>query len=179
MSFAFTSVDHTTLPAAMLEMTKKHLRVDVDEDDELITEYLAWAIGYGQNFWGLQIFGAEVDFIPDGGAATYACPVQPVSAFTAADVDGDVSADYALESASLTEPAWLVRVDGDVFPADVTFSLTAGYAALADMNPAVRGGILRIAATMYEHRETITTESIDQVPYWLNDMLGGLWVPRA
>jgi uncharacterized phiE125 gp8 family phage protein len=179
MSFTFTSVDHTTLPTAMLAMTKKHLRVDVDEDDELITEYLAWAIDYAAKFWGLQIFGAEVDFMPAGGAATYACPVQPVSAFTAADVGGDVSADYLLESASLTEPAWLVRVDGDVFPADVTFSLTAGYTALADMNPAMRGGILRIAATMYEHRETVTTESVDQVPYWLTDMLSGLWVPRA
>ena len=69
----------------MLPMTKKHLRVDVDEDDDLITEYLAWAIGYGQNFSALQIFGAEVDFMPDGGDSRYRCPVQPVSAFTAAD----------------------------------------------------------------------------------------------
>ena len=179
MSHVFTSVDTTTLPAAMLPMAKKHLRIDADDDDELITEYLAWAIAYAQNFWGLQIFGAEVDFLPDGGESTYATPVQPVSAFTAADAGGDVSADYRLETASLTEPAWLVRADADVFPAGVTFSLTTGYAALADMGPAMRGGILRIAATMYEHRETVTTESVGQTPYWLNDMLGGLWVPRA
>jgi uncharacterized phiE125 gp8 family phage protein len=179
MSHTFTSVDYTTLPAAMLAMTKKHLRVDVDEDDAAITEYIAWAIAYAEKFWQLQIFAAAVAFKPDGGASTYACPVQPVSAFTAADAGGDVSADYLLETASLTEPAWLVRADGDVFPAGVTFSLTAGYAALTAMDPAMRGSILRIAATMYEHRETVTTETVDQVPYWLNDMMGGLWVPRA
>jgi hypothetical protein len=32
---------------------------------------------------------------------------------------------------------------------------------------------------MYEHRESITAYSLDQVPFWMNDMLGGLWVPRA
>ena len=65
------------------------------------------------------------------------------------------------------------------FPAGVTFSLTAGYADLASLDPAMRGNILRMAATMYEHRESITTESVDQMPSWLNDMMGGLWVPRA
>jgi uncharacterized phiE125 gp8 family phage protein len=179
MSHTFTSIDTTTLPAAMLAMTKKHLRVDVDEDDATITEYLAWAISFAEKFWELQVFAAAVNFMPAGGASTYACPVRPVSAFTAADAGGDVTADYLIESASLTEPVWIVRADGDVFPANVTFSLTAGYAALTDLSPAMRGNILRIAATMYEHRETVTTETVDQVPYWLNDMMGGLWVPRA
>jgi uncharacterized phiE125 gp8 family phage protein len=179
MSHTFTSVDTTTLPAAMLQMTKSHLRVDVDEDNAAITEYLAWAIDYASKFWELQIFAAAVAFKPDGGATSYACPVRPVSTFTAADAGGDVSVDYLLQSASLTEPAWLVRSDGAAFPTGVTFSLTAGYAALTDLSPAMRGNILRIAATMYEHRETVTTETVDQVPYWLNDMMGGLWVPRA
>jgi uncharacterized phiE125 gp8 family phage protein len=179
MSYTFTSVDYTTLPAAMLAMTKSHLRVDVDEDDALITEYLGQAIAYWQNFWGFQIFGAVVDFIPDGGASTYACPVWPVSDFTAVDAGGDVTADYLLETASLTTAPNLVRADGDVFPADVTFSLTVGYAALSDLTPDMRGNILNKTADIYEHRGSITTESIDRIPSWANDAMTGLWVPRA
>jgi hypothetical protein len=34
-------------------------------------------------------------------------------------------------------------------------------------------------ATLYEHRESVSVLSPDQMPFWLNDMLGGLWIPRA
>lgn len=179
MRLSVRSIDQTTLPAAMLDMTKKHLRIDFTDDDASITDYLAWTIGYIEHFTGLRIFGTSVDFLPVGGYSRTLCPVRPVSSFTAADASGDVTADYFLESGNLTEPVWIERIDGDLIPAGVTFTLVTGYQDPATMDPALRGNITRAAATMYEHRESITAYSLDQVPFWMNDMLGGLWVPRA
>jgi uncharacterized phiE125 gp8 family phage protein len=180
MSYSISSIDSTSLPDAMLDMAKKHMRVDFADDDDSITEYIAWSIGYLENVWGLQVFSGEVTFMPDGGTATVQCPVQPVSpTFTAADAGGDVTADYVLRTTSLAAPVWLARADGGVIPAGVTFTMAAGYEDPADMHPSVRGNILRVAATMYEHRESITTLTLDHVPYWLNDMVSGLWVPRC
>jgi uncharacterized phiE125 gp8 family phage protein len=173
--------DYVTLPAALLPVAKAHLRVDFTDDDASITEYLAQSIGLCEQVWDLAVFSAEVDWSPDlsTGASRYQCPVQPVSAFTVLADAVDVSADYVLESASLTEPVWLARSDGTAFAADAEITLTAGYADIATMPPPMRAGILRIAATLYEHRESVSVLGPDQMPLWLNDMLGGLWVPRA
>jgi hypothetical protein len=43
----------------------------------------------------------------------------------------------------------------------------------------MRGNILNKTADIYEHRGSITTESIDRIPSWANDAMTGLWVPRA
>ena len=42
-----------------------------------------------------------------------------------------------------------------------------------------RADILRMTASLYEHRESISTLSLDQMPFWMNDLMGGLWMPRA
>jgi uncharacterized phiE125 gp8 family phage protein len=173
--------DYATLPAALLPVAKAHLRVDFTDDDASITEYLAQSIGLCENFWDLSIFSAAVNWQPDTstGASRYQCPVQPVSAFTVMADAVDVSSEYALESASLTEPVWLVHSDGTAFAADAAVTLTAGYADIASMPPPMRACILRVAATLYEHRESVSVIGPEQMPFWLNDMLGGLWVPRA
>jgi hypothetical protein len=180
MSYSYTSVDRSSLPDAMLDMTKEHLRVDFPDDDNSIKLYLAWAIAYVQNFTGLQVFGANVAFKPAGGTYRCECPVKPVGkTFTAADAVGDVTADYLLTTASLTESAWLSRVDSGLVPAGVTFALVTGYEDPEEMDPALHGNITRIAATLYLNRESISSLSLDQVPFWMNDMLSGLWIPRA
>ena len=178
MSYTATE-DWTTMPAAMLPVVKQHCRVTVDDDDAMITRYIQWAIGYCQEHTGLQIFEADVVWTPGSVCARYQCPAQPVSAFAVTLATVDVSADYALLSGTLTEPVWLMHNDGTPFPAETEVTLVAGYADADLIPPALYGNILRIAATMYEHRESITTETVGQVPFWLNDMLGGLWVPRA
>jgi uncharacterized phiE125 gp8 family phage protein len=173
--------DYATLPAALLPLTKDHLRVTFDDDDTVITEYLAQAIGLCEQIWDLAVFGTEVDWQPDlsTGASRYQCPLQPVSAFTVMAAAVDVSSEYALEMASLTEPVWLVHSDGTDFATDAEITLTAGYADIASMPPPMRAGILRVAATLYEHRESVSVIGPEQMPFWMNDLIGGLWVPRA
>jgi uncharacterized phiE125 gp8 family phage protein len=173
--------DWTTLPAALLDMAKQHLRVDHSVEDALITDKLAQSIGLLEHVWGLSIFSAAVDWQPDlaTGAASYQCPLQPVSAFTVVVDAVDVSSEYALESASLTEPVWLVHSDGTAFAADAAITLTAGYADMASLPPPMRAGILRVAGMLYEYRESVTALDLEQMPSWMSDLMSGLWVPRA
>jgi uncharacterized phiE125 gp8 family phage protein len=179
MSYVATP-DYAALPAAMLTLAKQHMRVTWTDDDTVITEYLAQAIGLCEQFWGLAIFSTAVDWTPEpAGQASYQCPVQPVSAFTVTAGGTDVSADYQLAQAALTEPVFLKRKDGTAFPDDAEVTLSAGYATPSALMPPMRAGILRVTATLYENRESATAYTVDQMPFWLNDMLGGLWVPRA
>ena len=90
-------------------MVKQHCRVDFDDDDAILTQYIQWAIAYCQDFTGLQIFEAEVAWTPGSAASRYQCPAQPVSAFAVTADAVDVSADYALQSGALTAPVWLVH----------------------------------------------------------------------
>jgi hypothetical protein len=181
MSYRAT-VDRTTLPAALLDAAKQHMRVDFDDDDATIVRSLQMAIGYLEIFWGQWIFAAVVEWSPplDLGLSRYESPVRPVADFTVMVGTDDVSAGYRLESAGgLVAPYWLVRSDGQGFPNNAAIELKVGAATPDELEPAALGGILRVAATLYEHRESILSYSVDQVPWWINDVLGGLWVPRA
>lgn len=181
MSWNATSIDRAALPEELLPIVKSHLRVDFDDDDALITLHTAMAISYLEKVWDLRIFSSVVSWSPalSTGASRYQCPVQPVSDFTITSGGLDVKAGYRLEGGELTEPVWLVRADGLAFHSDALITLSTGYAEVADADPAAMGGILRVAASLYEHRESISSYPVDQIPYWLNDIMSGLWVPRA
>jgi hypothetical protein len=168
-----------TLPTALLPLMKQHLRVVIDDEDELITEYLRIVIDYHQHVLGQQIFNGTVSWMPGDSAARYQCPVQPVSAFTVVVDSVTVTSEYTLEQASAVEPVWLVHSDGTNFPADAAVSLNVGFADADDLPPAEKGNILRDGATLYEHRESVTSLDLERMPLWLNDALGGLWIPRA
>lgn len=180
MSYTVTP-DWDTLPTALLPVAKQHLRVVTTDEDALITDYLAQAIGLCEQVWGLSVFSSSVVWLPDTstGASRYETPFQPVSAFTVMADAVDVSGDYALETAGLVEPVWLVRIDETAFATDAEVTLTAGYADIATMPPPMRAGILRVTGLLYEYRESVTGLSLEQMPSWWSDLLGGLWVPRA
>lgn len=181
MSYSITAIDRTTLPAALLPIAKEHMRVDFTDDDASITRYIQWAISYLEIFWGQRIFSASVDWLPpiDAYSSRYQIPVQPVASFIVMSEAVDVSAEYALEMNGMISPVWLVHSDGTPFPDDAAVSLTAGFTDPDEIEPAALGGILRVGASLYEYRESISSISLDQIPFWMNDVLGGLWIPRA
>lgn len=177
MSYVQTE-DWSTLPAALLPLAKQHLRVEGTDEDLLITDQIAQAIAYLQTVWGFQVFGADGVWLPaDISSSRLQCPAQPVSAFVVTSAAVDVSSEYALQTVGTA--TWLVHSDGTPFPLDAEVALTIGYADVEAMHPQVKANILRKTAELYEHRESITTESLAQMPSWLNDMMAGLWVPRA
>jgi uncharacterized phiE125 gp8 family phage protein len=179
-AWQITDIDYTTLPEALRPAMKEHLRIEFPDDDASIRTYLANAIGYLEGFTDLRLFGTRVVWTPTTGQAEAQFPIWPVSAFTVAtDADGEVTANYALRWTSLTTPWWLAKKDGTAIEAGTTVNFTAGYADPGKIGPALLGNVLRIAATLYENRESVSMLSPDQMPLWLNDMLGGLWIPRA
>ena len=178
MSYFINPVNYGALPAAMLDLAKVHCRVDFTDDDATIAEYLEWAISYAENVTGLRIFGASVEWLPDLAvqSSREKCPVQPVSSFTASSGGVDVSSQYRLEATVLTAPVWFASIDGTPIAADALVTLGAGYSYPAAMEPGLKGNILRITATLYEHRESVSTLSPDAMPFFVNDMLSGTWI---
>lgn len=179
MSYVITAIDRDALPAALLPIAKRHLRITFADDDADITEKLQWSIAYCEKVWGSRVFPAEVDWSPViTNASRYQCPLQPIASFTVMSASVDVSAEYELETGAPVDPVWLVHIDGTPFPADAAIGLVAGVADPDDMDPGERGSIVRLAATLYEYRETVTGLSLDHVPQWINDLIVGSWIPR-
>lgn len=182
MSYSFVPpFDYTALPTAMLDLVKAHCRVRHSDDDEALKLYAGQAIDLAEKVWGFRVFAANVAWIPDpaGKFSRYDLPVWPVASFAAQSASVDVSADYEIGMTSMVEPWWLAKKDGQVFPDDLTVTLATGYADPAEIPPAGLAGILRVVASLYETRESYGTVSDAMVPSWANDMLVGLWVPRA
>lgn len=171
------------LATDLLPLAKQHMRVTFSDDDALIERYLNWAIDFTQNELGLQIHPLEYPWEPvtvTPAADRYVLPIQPVRSFVLTSGGIDVSAQYAIEQrGKISAPAWLIRKDGQPFPEDAAVVLSAGFATIGQMPPQMESAIFRIAGMLYEHRESVTTISLDPVPYWFRDLLHGLWVPRA
>ena len=150
-------IDYAALPAAMLDAVKAHCRVRHADDDALLLAYTGQAISFVEKVWGLQVFTMGVAWIPEpaGKLARYQLPVWPASAFT-------------VTSEGVGLP----------FPADAAVTLTTGHADAGTMDPAMSSAILRVTAMLYENCETVGA-TVGFVPSWINDLLVGLWVPRA
>lgn len=185
LDYSITGIDYAALPEAMLPIAKEHLRVDFLDDDEIIKRYLASAIAHIEHVSGWRIFGTGVDWFPtiDTTAYAYRTPVAPCSGFTVVltdpPPDTDISADFALVADTPMQPTWLMHKDKTPFPTPVTMTLTAGYADPDLLPPNVSDVILRITGTLYEARESVTNPAFYQIPFWMNDLIVGLWIPRV
>lgn len=184
LDFSITGVDYTTLPEALLVIAKQHMRVDFPDDDEIIKRYLASAIAHVELVSGWRIFGTNVSWFPAlSGAYSYQTPVRPCTGFsvvlTDPPPDADISADFALVADTPILPTWLMHKDRTPFPTPITMTLAAGYADIDTLPPNVSDVILRIAGTLYQNRESVTQPSFDQIPFWMNDLIVGMWIPRA
>ena len=181
--FVVTAIDRTTLATDLLPLTKKQARIDFDDDDEFVVVCIQRAIALLEAKWGLSIFGADVDWSPrlNANASGYQIPVQPVSSFTVSSETegGDISDQFVIRFSGETKPIWLRRIDGTPFPRDAEITLVIGFTAWDDIPPNALDGILRLASTLYEYRESIDLGSLAAIPRWLDDTLVGLWVPRC
>ncbi len=182
MGYNVTATDYDALPAEMLPFAKQHMRVDFTDDDATITRYLRWAIGQAEQVIDCRVNPVDVAWTPplESGLSRYQFPLQPVLSFVVKAADGtDISAGFEIVGGSFTDPVWLSHSDGTPFPADCTITFKAGVATSDDLMPNIEASVYRIAATLYENRESISTLSLEAMPGWLNDLLVGTWLPRA
>jgi uncharacterized phiE125 gp8 family phage protein len=160
-----------TPPAALpvtLGTVKEHLRVDHDDEDNVITTMIGAATAYLDGWSGIlgrclvtQTWAQSFDEFPGGD--TLRLPFPDVASVTITYRDNDnlaqtfSASNYAL--ATDTRSSRIVLADGASWPGTfprpdaVTVSMVAGYGAPDDVPPILKHAIRSLAAAMYEGRE--------------------------
>lgn len=185
MLWQVTNIDRTTLVAALLPTVKDHCRVTFADDDNIIKTYTSVAVGQLEQVWGFQIFGLDGTWKPELPSLApldrLVTPVSPAASFTSVDADGadNTAAFELLNKGMVNATNWLATTDGSDFPAGVVVSLKAGFVAPDEMPPEALGAILQVTSRLYEYRENIQSFSVNLIPMWMNELLVGLWQPRA
>jgi uncharacterized phiE125 gp8 family phage protein len=161
----------TTAPAAepiSLAEAKVHLRIDADEEDELLASLIAAARMFVERTLGVALLAQSwsyyFDFWPSAGCITL--PMLPVQAVGAVKVHDDAGGSVTLDAASysvdvLSEPARLA-LKGAVPPVAARalnafeIAFTAGYGdAAVDVPGPVRQALKLLVAHWFERREPV------------------------
>lgn len=157
-----------------LSLAKKHLREDLDDQDDLIELYIRAAADTieGPDGAGIALNSQQWDLWLDCFPTQIALPIGPliqVDSITYTDTDGVeqtfLAADYEVD----TLKGRVRPVDGKSWPTTdtvynaVKVRFTAGYTTLpGDLQAAV----LLITGHLYEHRvPVIVGESVAEVPF--------------
>lgn len=169
-----------------VEDAKKHLRVDFDEDDDLIESYIATAIQNvdGRDGWlGRALVEQTWELrLPDFGGSVIPIPLPPlisiasVKYYDAADVLQTLSTDdYEVTGIGGFGKARVMLKAGKAWPGigkrseNVVVRFTAGYETV----PApILTAIKRQVGAMYENREAIVVNaSVTKLPGGVEAML--------
>ena len=143
LDISFSS-ESSTYPCTLDEVSD-FIKVDLTDDDTLITELIKTATTLCEGFLGISLRTRTVTAYLDNSAGNTELPYGPVTAFTSlTDADGNViaSTDYTLRGGGfkyLEEPeyAYLVAV------------YTTGYATLPVQ---FKTGVMQQVAHLYENR---------------------------
>lgn len=183
MGYEIVSIDRTAIPTGLLDLAKQHMRVRWNDEDDYITNCILRAVDLVERHSGASIFATEVNWTPVTTTNAWGAqfPLQPVDPDfdCIAEGDLDVTDAFHMASTSPTSPVLLVHTDMTPFPAGLAVGFTAGFATADLMPPQYLDPILRIAAHLYEHRESVDVTGLADIPQWMNDLLMGNWIPRA
>jgi len=159
-----------------LEETRAHLRVDVADDDALITRLIIAARQLSEEYcrraWVAQAWKLHLDAFPDmaargGEILLKRCPVTVVSAVEYADADGadQTLAPSLYDEDLVSEPARLLPAFGEAWPATrvkpnaVRVAFTCGYAGGA-VPEIAKQAMLQSIGSWYANREGVITGTI-------------------
>jgi uncharacterized phiE125 gp8 family phage protein len=152
------SGEPANLPAEVLAETRVFLRVDLPDEDALVTRLGASALSLCEQFTRQMLIARDFEETLAASAAWQrlaAGPVRSIAAVEALAVDGTATA--------LASDAYAIDIDanGDGWvrllqPGEgrIRVSYAAGMAAdWSDVPEALRQGIIRLAAHFYAHRD--------------------------
>lgn len=153
------------LPITVAE-AKAHLRVDVSDDDTLITAYITAAAQLAEQATGRallpQTWEITLDAFPDAFELTRT-PVTSITSLIYADATGtDITLSntlYTLDTADEFGPAYCVPAYGTTWPATrdqvnaVRLRFVAGWADAASVPESVKAWVKLMVGAMYENRE--------------------------
>lgn len=162
-----------TLQVISVSTFKQHARIDVDDDDTLIAEYIDEATEFVEKqqnrCWRQATWQALYDCFPSDGV--FYMPVPPLSSVTSItylDTNGDsqtLSTDYYTVD-TVSQPGRVSLKYGQLWPSSydqlgaITITFVAGYSSAADVPARVKQAVRLIAANSYENREPIGDGSL-------------------
>ena len=163
-----------------LAEAKLHLRVDVDDDDALISSIITAARQAAETVTGRQLMTARwklvLDAFPACAILVAKCPVQSVTSIQYLDMNGSSltmpAADYVVDTAY--EPARITPIFGKTWPSTlpqigaVTVTFEAGYGSASNVPEGIKSWIKLRVGSLYAHREEMSIlmrGRIDPLPF--------------
>jgi uncharacterized phiE125 gp8 family phage protein len=177
-----------TLPLTLAE-AKAHLRVDHDDEDALISTYLAAATKHAEEFTGRAFITQTLELVLDEFKPQIFIPRPPLqyvmSVLYADEPSGaeqllTENTDYVVDTAN--EPGWVVAVGGEWPPTRdvvnaVRIRYVAGYISgdsppVASVPEDIKAAILLMTGSLYSHRESVVVGTIaGQLPWNAEQLL--------
>lgn len=180
MTWELRLVADATDEPVTLEEAKAHLRVDVTDDDDLITALITAARQIVEMVLRRALLSQDWELLLDAFPATDTTleiplpPLQSISAITYTLEDGTsatvAATDYTVDTGST--PGRIALNSGSSWPGDslsalggVQIAFTAGYASADDVPQAIRQALLLLVGHLYENREAVTdTKTLQTTP---------------
>lgn len=171
----------TTAPAVepvSLALAKQHLRVDLNDEDDLISEYIAaarqWCENYCERAFITQYRITSYDGFPeDGSPIPLLCP--RVATVESVVYDDDDDAEQTLDASTYNESlgvdqAFISLAQGESWPttgttaAPVRITTKCGYGTAAtDVPPAIRNAIRLMVEHAYRFRGPVTDAPVSAI----------------
>lgn len=175
-------VDEPETEPVTLEEAKLFLRVDIDDDDDLITSLITVARCYAEEFtrraFVTQTLAFDLDEWPsDDIIRLPRLPVESVDSITYLDEDGD-GFEFEDFVSDIYEGVVTLEADGSwptetLYPlAPITVEFTAGYGEAAAVPEGLKTAIKIIVAQFYENREPVAVGTIaSRIPMSVESLL--------
>lgn len=174
-----------TLRAVDLNSFKLHARIDFDDQDVLLDQYIDAATDYAEEYqgrcWRLSTWQAVYDSFPCDGVFHLPMPrLIGVSSIVTKDYAGAnqtlSSSRYVVDTVS--EPGRVALAIGQYWPTlgsvigAITITFTAGFSDVADIPARTKQAIRMLATHWFLNRETVAIGTIvAEVPLAVMDLL--------
>jgi len=184
---ALNRTTDATLDPVTLNEAKRHVNVEFNRDDNLITALITAAREHAEEYTGrafnTQTWTLELDAWPADGVIRLArsptISVSTVKYYNSAGVQTTLVSGTDYQEALTSEPARITIEPGMTWPTVETGRLNAveviyvaGYGALAsDVPQAIRQAMLLAIAAWYEHREELTDLALRRLPFGARALL--------
>lgn len=180
-----TTVEPTQEPVTLVDM-KAHLRVDGNEEDDLLRGYVVAARRLAETItkrrFITQTIRVDLDGFPDGEIVIHESPLQSVSSITYTDTSGNSQtlSSSLYQVNARTEPGRIAPAYQQIWPSTrcddynaVTVTAVVGYGATPDTVPqGIRLAIKLLAANFYENREPVAVGTVvNEIPLALEPLL--------
>lgn len=175
----------TEEPVSLAEL-KLHLRVDADDDNDIITSLGIAARQWFENALDKQLVTATWRIkLPTFPSWEIELPYPPLRSITSitykdSDLDPQTLSSSTYDVITWQTPGMIRPKDGYSWPATgiapdaVTILFAAGYGAAAAVPDLAKAGIKLLAAAWYENREAISEMDMKPVPMAVDSIVASL-----